>query len=366
MRRTLLLLLCAAFIATAASPICAQSNKRDRKDLLDRLRDEETIGKTLPDNSVVLGKGPGDAEWSFPERENQWLNSGPLKGESLLGKGILMLFFEEECPTCAKQWPEMLRLSKEYSDQPIVFIAVNSGSAPRAVSNYVRRAGITWPVIVDYDRTFENEMGVSTISLDNIVQVRYVSADGVNRPGKWSDIPATVEEALKDATWKVEPNTIPNELKTQWRAIEFGDYTSAAKKILRYVNGKKESTKIAAESLLEAVNEAMEVDMDIVRDALREDKQWEAYKGLKLVKERFKGYEIPEVVDAKLKELAENDSVKAEIEAKKTLDKALATAAKNSSSAKKRARTMLERLISTSPDTEAATKAEDLLAGAKR
>ena len=365
MQRIILLALCAIVAWSTTNNSQAQS-ARKLEELIERNRQgSQPQSKALPDNTVVLGKGSGDLEWDFPLRREQWLNSDPLMAESLRGKGIVMLFFEEQCPNCAKRWPDVLSLSQQYANKPVLFIAVNSGNDPRTVSNYVRQARITWPVIVDFDRSFESTMGVRTISLDNVIQVRYVSSDGAARPGKWSDIPATVEAALEGASWRVEPLGMPKELRNAWREIEFGDYAAAARDVNKYAKSKKENQKSAAASLLAAVNEAMEADLDKVRDDLRDQKHWESYKGLKLVEQRYKGYEVPEVVDNKIKELAKRDDVRDEIDAKKTLDKALSTAAKNSASAKRKAKNLLEKLVKNSPNTEAASKAQDLLAGTR-
>ena len=56
------------------------------------------------------------------------------------------------------------------------------------------------------------------------------------------------------------------------------------------------------------------------------------------------------------------DDVKSELKAKKSLDKAIRTASKGSDGAIRRGLGMLERIVSTSPETEAAGEAEKILA----
>lgn len=369
MRRTLLATLCLSQAFASAMVAEAQNSSRRIDAYLERSRqdreDQQPEEKFLPDNTVTLGRGQGETGWEFPSRPEQWLNSAPLTAESLEGKGAVLVFFEEESQQCAQQWPKMLQLAEQYADRPVVFIAVNSGSDPRVTAQYVRRARLRWPVILDYDRSFESEMGVTMVSLDNVVQVRYIDAKGGNHPGKWSDVPATTEAALDGAAWRVDPNEVTEELRDAWRAVEFGDFAAAAKQILRHADSRKEETREAAAKLLSAVKKGMEADLDVARVALRERDNWAAYKSLETVSQRYGEYEIiPEMVANKHKELAGLDDVKVEIEAMKVLDKARATAAKGSSGAKKRAKRLLEQLVEDSPGTEAATQAQELLAGA--
>ena len=66
----------------------------------------------------------------FPVDPAVWINSSPLSLQQLRGKAVFLWFFEETCPQCREKWPSMIERAQQMKDQPIVFIAVNSGAIP--------------------------------------------------------------------------------------------------------------------------------------------------------------------------------------------------------------------------------------------
>lgn len=346
----------------------AQSSRRPNPDgpatiddLLERNRGPRA-GQTVSDAGVRLGEGAGISGWEFPPSPDRWVNSPPLTVESLAGKGVVMLFFEEECAACAARWSDLLKLSAQYTDRPVLFLAVNSGPQASRIGAYARKHRITWPVIADVDRSFETQMSVAQVSMSNVVHALYVTADGVAHPGKWSDLAGTAQAALEGAAWKVDPPA-PRELADAWRAIELGAYADAAKAVTRYAGGEKNGPlKSFADKLLAAVNEAIDADYSQAGDAYKEGEHWRAYKLLTALAERYDGYEIPPTVEPAIKELKRRDSVAGEIKAKAALDKAIRTASRGSDAAVRRGVGMLERLIASSPQTEAAEEAKKILA----
>ena len=343
-----------------AGYLTAQVSTRVRlEDRLEELRkqNEPQPGQAQSDRRVKLGSKSGLNSWDFPEDERVWLQGTPLTKEMLKGKAAVLLFFEEECPRCASRWPDMTEVSKQFEGKPIAFIAVNSGSDPRMLQQYARQQGISWSVIADFDRSFEKMMKVSPISLQNIVQVRYITADGVSHTGKWSDLPATAKAALKDAKWNVDPKEVPDELQDAWYDIEFGNYA----KVARVVN--KESAKSgplqeAAEKLLAVVEKNLKEDYDVAKKHFRDKKKWDAYKQLIMIEEKYDGYKLPDAFEVGLSKLKGDETVKAEQKAMRSFDKANALLMRGKLPQAKKS---LERLISGSQGTEAATKAAELV-----
>src|SRR5262249_32742713 len=64
-------------------------------------------------------------EVEFP---SVWVNSDPISAESLRGKAVFLYFFEETCPSCRARWPSIMEKARAYEKEPILFVAVNSGS----------------------------------------------------------------------------------------------------------------------------------------------------------------------------------------------------------------------------------------------
>jgi len=79
----------------------------------------------------------------LPRDPTAWLNSPPLSVDALKGKGVVLWFFEEQCPRCRAKWPGMYELAKRFEGQPVVFIAVNSGTSPIEVAQYAREVRLT-------------------------------------------------------------------------------------------------------------------------------------------------------------------------------------------------------------------------------
>ena len=123
------------------------------------------------------------------------VNSEPITAESLRGKAVFLYFFEESCPSCRTHWPSIMEKARTYEQEPILFVAVNSGSSKQDVEAYARSVNLTWPIIVDQDRSFENKADIVEVSLQNIMQVAYLTPDGDLHHGSWSEFEGTVDRA---------------------------------------------------------------------------------------------------------------------------------------------------------------------------
>src|SRR4051812_37123176 len=72
----------------------------------------------------------------LPGKEADWINSSPLTVENLKGKAVILWFFEEECPKCRANWPNMYKIAEKYADKPVIFVAVNSGTPRKKLEAY--------------------------------------------------------------------------------------------------------------------------------------------------------------------------------------------------------------------------------------
>jgi hypothetical protein len=300
----------------------------------------------------------------LPTDPRLWHNSAPLTLESLKGKGVVFYFFEEESPRLAANWPNMLGLSKQYEGKPLLFIAVSSGTDPRVLKRYLGQYRVAWPVIHDYDRSLEMAMGVPKLTLGGEeFAFRYIAGDGSKGQGQGADVAGTAESALAGAAWRVDPAVVPEKLKGAWRAVELGGFAAAARPLAQAADSKDEELKAGAEKLLAAVEEELTSAAKEAQEALTEGDDWTAYKLLGSIPQRFEGYEFEliERAETKSKDLAKSDAVKGQIAAAKMLDKAMATAARGPGGVN-RAKGLLNRLVEEYPDSEAATKAQELLA----
>lgn len=297
----------------------------------------------------------------FPADPAQWINSGPLSASGLKGKGIVLWFFEEDCPRCRARWPGLIDSAKKFEGQPVVFIAVNSGTARGEIENYVRQVNCPWPVILDPSREFEKACGVNEISLQNIYQVKYVQPDGTLQTGNFSDIEETATSALVNAKWKLDPTEIPDNLKPTWIAVETGNFKGLATSLKKsQVSGKPES-KEAAKKLMEIVQQELDDHVASITQAQEAGNTWTAYQLSNQLPIRFAGFELPKEMATLKKELLKDPKVKAGQAAMKSLDTARKSLSSGNPALQKKAVASLEQIISDFPDTDLSKQAQAMI-----
>ncbi len=294
----------------------------------------------------------------LPSNPAVWINSLPVTNEMLAGKAAVLYFFDEECPKCVEAWPKVLFAANKFEGQPVMFIAVNSGTPRPQLEGYLRKNKVTWPTICDSDRSFENQFGF-TISLQNIKQARLLLPNGTLKTGDADNLEGSSVDALRDAKWKVDPKDLPPQLQPAWQAIEFGKYSDAALLLKKHLNGKG-TVKEAAQNLNQVVLDDLTAQLEAAKKALDDEKKWDAYKRYSAIPTKFKGFAVPADVASTIKELSGDVAVKEELAAWKTLDLAKQAASK-SPSARKGAIKQLQNLIKDHADTEAAHEAQELL-----
>jgi len=289
-----------------------------------------------------------------------WLNTPPLSEDALRGKAIVLYFFEETCPKCKAQWPGMLQLAEKHALDPIVFVAVNSGRPAAAVEQYAREVGLHWPIIVDMDRSFERACDVGEISLNNIHQVSYITAQGEYHRGRWNDMEDTITRALDGAAWKVDPSGIPDDLKPTWRNIEFGNYAQAAPSLNKALASRKTDIQSAAKKLSDAVSTQAAADFAAAQ-AAAETSKVRAYDRYANIAEQYAGFPVAKQAAAARRELSKNAELRSELLAIKQVEKLGAQLQSSKAQTRERAVTAIEKVIREHPDSEAARVGRRLL-----
>jgi thiol-disulfide isomerase/thioredoxin len=304
--------------------------------------------------------GPGQVP-PFPSDPGAWINSTPLSAEALRGKGVFVWFFEETCPSCREKWPSILATAKKFEGQPVIFLAVNSGTPRADVQQYARELNINWPILVDANRQYERQCGVDEISLKNIYQARVISSTGRITQGDWSDIEGTIKNALQGAAWKVDPAEVPATLKSAWLGIEFGNYTGTGASVKKGLTSPKSDVKAVAEKLQAVVQKEIDARAAEAKEAFDQEKMWLAYERYNALNTRFAGYDLPPEVAANRKELAANSQVKAGLVAAKSLESARRLLSTGTGVSQTRATAMLEKIVQDFPGTSLADQASALL-----
>jgi hypothetical protein len=271
----------------------------------------------------------------------------------------VLYFYEEGCPRAGGRWPELYETVKKFEGQPVMFIAVNSGNSSKQVGSYCRGKGVSWPVIVDDDRSVEKQFGFE-VSLKNIYQAVAILPSGeARRTG--SDFDAAAQAAAQGAKWKVEPKEIPADMKAAWLAIELGSYSQAGPTIRKSLKATKPETKAAAEKLDGYVQEQITKLASEAEQQKSQGDSWEAYKLYKQITAQFNGFTLDESISKGLTALEKDEAVLAEKKAGSALEAAKKVGGKGNAAAVRRAKGMLEKLVSEHPDSDAAAEAQQIL-----
>ncbi len=170
-------------------------------------------------------------------------------------------------------------------DQPVVFLAVNSGNSSSSVKSYLDRVNVKWPAIVDRDRKFEAACRVGEISLRNIWQTRVITPKGALRHASVDQI----GRYLKQAKWNLDPTGIPIGLKPTWRALEFGDVLRAAS-LLTAAREKVNATDAAFVRLKAEIDRVLVARVAAADALVRSDRLSEANVAYRSILRDFDGY----------------------------------------------------------------------------
>ena len=332
---------------------------------MDRLFPLTNAGRLLPALIACLGmvaEVRADQAPPFPTDPNVWINSGPLSVSGLKGKGIILYFFEEDCPKCRARWPELIEAAKMMEGKPVVFIAVNSGNPRGKIQGYVQQVKVPWPVLVDPLREFERACGlIPVISLTNIHQIRYIKADGEIQPGFTDDLEVTADKAVEGAEWKVDPESIPDALKAAWWAVETGNYKGIAATLKKSNSSSKKDVKEAAAKLMEVAQKEIDDLMTKVTEAHDGANPYKAFELLTELSEQFNGFELPKETVTLKKELTKDPKVKAGQAAAKNLEFARKQMASGNPGLVAKSKTTLEKIVADFPDTNLAQQAQGLI-----
>jgi peroxiredoxin len=92
------------------------------------------------------------------------------------GKGVFINFWATWCGPCKREMPLMEKHYQEVKDEGIEILAVNIAESNVAVSSFIERIGVTFPVLLDSnpDRVVTQRYGVGALPASY-----FVDKDGV-------------------------------------------------------------------------------------------------------------------------------------------------------------------------------------------
>jgi len=134
------------------------------------------------------------------------VNGKKVKLSDFKGKVVIVQFFGTYCPACRMEIPTLEKLYKDYAGKIVVLgISVDyMDENPAKLKSFVREMGITYPVLVSDERTWQEYAGRIT-RLDSIPQTYILDKEGFVRYYEVGFMPSyeklfrkAVEELLKE------------------------------------------------------------------------------------------------------------------------------------------------------------------------
>ncbi len=132
--------------------------------------------------ALVTPASGGWLEAVEPSRPAPGLNLKDLHGidndlSQLKGKTVLVNFWTTWCPPCIEEMPSLIRLQREMGQSDFVVLAVNVQEKRQQVESIARRLKLTFPVLLDPDRSAGNTWAVkvfpSSFIVDAAGELRY-------------------------------------------------------------------------------------------------------------------------------------------------------------------------------------------------
>ena len=163
---------------------------------------------------------------------------------------------------------------------------------------------------------------------------------------------------LEQAKWNVDPTELDPSVQELWLSVEFGDYASVAKQLIKASNNRQPEIKKSAQVLLAYVNEKLTAVLDDAKSAQESGELWSAYKQYLTMREQFGGYETDINLATVLKELKADKTVANELAARKYYERAERRFPKVGMD---RTLGMLKGLIEKYPGTEAANASQKII-----
>jgi thiol-disulfide isomerase/thioredoxin len=148
-----------------------------------------------PDDAFVGQKAPEI------KGDNIWINSSPLKLESLRGKVVLVDFWAYDCPFCAEAMPHVLDLYKKYAKDGLVIIGVHT---PRIdyeknvskVKEAVAKKSIHYPVVIDNNYEIWSDYLCATWPSHFVVDQKGVIQLSHSGTGRYEDTEEVIKKLL--------------------------------------------------------------------------------------------------------------------------------------------------------------------------
>ena len=116
-------------------------------------------------------------EEAAPLLEGLTLDNETVSSTSLSDGPVILTFWATTCAPCRRELPMLEKLAKDYSDQNLTVLAINTGEAADEISEFLDGLSVDLPVVIDTNGTLMNRFEVlflpTTYFIDSDWVLRY-------------------------------------------------------------------------------------------------------------------------------------------------------------------------------------------------
>ncbi len=272
------------------------------------------------------------------------------------GKLLVVFFFESECPTCKGMVPQWNKLTAEYKDKPVRFLAIGPHNTLAGVKQYVQETRLAMPVFADNLNVMETLYG-QTISLQNVRQWRLIGPDG--KVVGYEPTEAAIDKALADVQWKYRGQGYDAKLNGIVDALEWNQYVPAMKALRTARKSSPKSLAGSAEKLYQAVHAEGE-EWKSKADGLAATDPVAAFDLYAKVAAVFAGDDLAKAVADPIKTLRSNKAVTDELAARQQYVQLYSAVPRAASRQRAQVAKFCDQIAARYPGTATAAKAQVL------
>lgn len=126
------------------------------------------------------------------------LDGETIKLSDFRGKGVFINFWGSWCTPCKREMPHMETQYYRFKDEGVEILAVNIKEPIVTVSSFVKRNGLTFPILLDRDGTVTKRYGIVPIPTSFFIDKEGIVVEKIE--GEMS------EEKIKQLMERIKPN----------------------------------------------------------------------------------------------------------------------------------------------------------------
>ncbi len=148
---------------------------------------DPSVATLVPDENAAADAedvfiAPAKAKLAPALADGKWINSEPLKTSALRGRVVLLDFWTFGCYNCVNTLPALKGYDAKYRDKGLTIVGIETPETAfekdfSSLEQAVKKRGIEYPVLTDYQEANWNAFGVNAwptvVILDKEGRIRY-------------------------------------------------------------------------------------------------------------------------------------------------------------------------------------------------